>query len=300
MKKMSLSVLVIFFVFLFISASSDTEVASDKMTDNIQEYDLRYKLDKNSNFTINTKSKFEQTMDMSAMGGGEMTNVSDTEIEWLINVNSVDSEGKMNLDVEYKKYTVSMESAQMMAGPDYSPLIGKKVNFILAQSGEASDFKGFDKLPVINLGMESTNSDTYIEPFKRLFIKLPAASKKIGDSWNDISERESNRMGGIQKTKMNSTYSLLEETDFKGTKCVKIGLEYTLEMTGSGEQMGNQFTMEGEGKGEGTMLFDYNRGLFLNFESTVEMEMTIAVTGMQEMVIPMVHQEKSNITVKFN
>lgn len=301
MKKTGLSALVIFLIFLFVSASVNSDGVLKKLTVNTQEFSLRYKLDKNTSFTINSKSREEQTMDMSAMGQGEIETVNNTEIEYLFNVNSIDSEGKMDLGAEYKKYTKKSEGNTMVPDPDYSPLIGKKVSFILSKYGEASGFKGFDELPVINLGMQgNTNSDTFIESFKMLFGKLPESPKKIGDTWNNVAEMESKGRGLPLKTKTNSTYTLIEETDFEGIKCLKVGVKFTYTITGSGEQMGNQMAFNGEGKGEGFVLFDYNRGIFLSNETTTDMEMTVTVSGMQEMVIPFENQTKTNVTVKFN
>jgi hypothetical protein len=50
--------------------------------------------------------------------------------------------------------------------------------------------------------------------------------------------------------------------------------------------MGNELYMEGKGKNSGTFAFDPALGIVVREDSSVDTEMTAAVTGQQNMTIP--------------
>jgi len=262
-----------------------------------KEYTLVYKPEVGSKFTILSSSDFEQSVDMM---GQEMVTTSITETENIFETKSIDDEGNINFEVEFKVYNQSVKNPQFGDRDiDFSELIGKKVNITITKKGNPILYEGFEDLPAIAGAMQGASAESFKRGFDNVFPKLPEEAKKIGDSWTKKEEDVVPQGAFDLNTITNTEYTIAEEVKKDGFDCLKIDYKVTVSISGTGEQQGQQMALEMDGEGEGTLFFAYKKGMFLSRESSNLMEGTIMVSGQQNMTLPVVNDIKSSTTVKF-
>jgi Family of unknown function (DUF6263) len=126
----------------------------------------------------------------------------------------------------------------------------------------------------------------------RLHI-LPGKSVKAGDTWTSTFVDTVDGMGGKIVNVIKSNYTLVGTEDRSGVSCLKVGYDGAITVEGTGNMQGMDLYIEGGGKVNGTMYFDAARGMVVYDESTTETESTIAVTGQQNMTIPISQKSKT-------
>jgi len=260
-------------------------------------YDLIYKFKKDQQFVISSTSTVINNVE--AMGQRMVTKIN-TKRKCLFTVKSIDDNGNTNFEVEYLEMKQTMDNP--MAGKmdmDYSELIGKKVNIVLAPTGKIIEFKDFEKLPEISMGMRGNmTKDQYIQPFRTLFPILTGKLTEIGKSWTDNIEYDEKQASSDRNVETESTYTLLEKVEKNGREVLKINRKTKVSISGTAQQMGNDMTLTFEGEGEGTIYFDLEKGMFKDAVSDNSMSGTISMTG-QGMVMPSVISSKDSVSVEF-
>ena len=118
------------------------------------------------------------------------------------------------------------------------------------------------------------------------FHILPDHSVKAGETWSSTFVDTVDNMGGKIVNVVKSDYTVVGPETKNGANCLKVGYTGAITVEGSGTMQGMDIYIEGGGKVTGTMYFDLARGMVLLDESATETESTIAVTGQQNMTIP--------------
>jgi hypothetical protein len=125
---------------------------------------------------------------------------------------------------------------------------------------------------------------------------LPNKSLTVGEKWTD-KVVESNNMNGFATDVNNEfEYTLVGKESKDGKEYYKISFTGTMSIKGKGSQMGMEMFLEGTGKTEGFNYFDKKTSMIVYTESQTEMDMNIAVSGQQNMTIPMTQSTKTIIT----
>jgi hypothetical protein len=125
---------------------------------------------------------------------------------------------------------------------------------------------------------------------------LPNKSLTIGEKWTD-KVVESNNMNGFATDVNNEfEYTLVGKESKDGKVYFKISFTGTMSINGKGSQMGMEMFLEGTGKTEGFNYFDPKTSMIVYTESQTEMDMNIAVSGQQNMTIPMTQSMKTIVT----
>jgi hypothetical protein len=94
-------------------------------------------------------------------------------------------------------------------------------------------------------------------------------------------------MNGKLISHLAMTYTVTGKTVCEGRACLQIGYAGDITLEGKGSMRGMELFMEGKGKTSGTLNFDYGDGLIVQEASNSDTEMTAAVTGQENMTIPM-------------
>lgn len=128
---------------------------------------------------------------------------------------------------------------------------------------------------------------------------LPGKSVKVGEKWQDQTTENRKASGSPFATDNTSDieFTLVGKEAKDGKEYFKISFSGTLTITGKGTQMGMDMFIEGTGKTEGFYYFDPKISLVVYSEDNTELDMNVAVSGQQNMTIPM-NQTIKNI-VKF-
>jgi len=138
-----------------------------------------------------------------------------------------------------------------------------------------------------------------IEPGRLLF--LPGREVKTGESWDEgYNETKSAGAGTPFALEMavENKYTLTGKENSDGKELYRISNSGTIGITGKGSQMGLEMFIEGNAVVKGYSLFDAGRKMIVFTENDTEMELNVAVTGPQEMTIPMTQQIKTIVRVK--
>ena len=125
-----------------------------------------------------------------------------------------------------------------------------------------------------------------------MFPDLAGKPIKIGDTYTtmdtiDIDEGQTNLQMLFESENTLSGYETVN-----GLECAKITAKVKGSLKGTGNQGGADLDFEGDIEADETWFFAYKKGLFVQTSSDSFTEATIAVSGPQEMTLPMTMEMK--------
>ncbi len=131
-----------------------------------------------------------------------------------------------------------------------------------------------------------------------LFLQFPEKSLNPGDTWTVESMDTMMQASLAGKVSVSSVteYTLGNRETRKGKDVYNVTYVSNMELAGEGNIQGMAVALEGTGISSGTAIVNESTGLVISNDSETEMDMTIAITGPQNMIIPMT--QKANVTVK--
>jgi hypothetical protein len=192
--------------------------------------------------------------------------------------------------VEIVHDSVSMVGMPGAGELDFSPLYGKPVVVTLGLRGEVSDIAVPDSLPteLDRLDLETT--------YRAFFPGLPEEEISAGATWTDTISVQTNQNGIDMDVHRISTYTAVGDADHGGHDAVQIEFMSEIELEGSGNQMGNEISLSGNGTGSGTIYFDADGEKFLGGSESSEIKMdAFVVAGAQNLLIPIVQNRSETI-----
>lgn len=170
--------------------------------------------------------------------------------------------------------------------PDVSKLVGMKLDGVMSPQGKvySSTVKTAD-------GAEAMSQAS--EGMKRFLPRLPA-SIKTGLTWTDTSEAKIPTGNGAEITRNAiMTYTVKGDTMIAGQKAWKIELDSKAKLTGKGNQMGADFTIDGGSAGKGMTYISPN-GWFVGLDASENQELTVTVEA-AGMIIPVTTTTKTRV-----
>jgi len=243
-----------------------------------QEIVLKYELKKGKTFT----QSIQLTQNgVQSMQGQEMKSVMDINASAEMFVEDISADGNITV-IELVK-NVSIHSKMM--GRDTTmnfPDINEKSRVVYS-----SDGKQLSKM-ILDSGSVASISDVTKEGTK--FFYLPGKKVKTGEKWVNNSTdttkvSQSNPLETIIAAETEYTYDGKELKD--GKQYDKISIVNALSIEGKGSQMGMEMLLDGTGKSQGFAYFDSEIAFVSYSEILTEMDMSIAIVGMENMTIPM-------------
>lgn len=125
---------------------------------------------------------------------------------------------------------------------------------------------------------------------------LPGKEVKVGESWSEsYTENKSSAPGtpfGLEMA-IENEYTLVGRESREGKEYFKITSTGTIAVTGKGEQSGMDMFVEGNAKVAGYSLFDPELSMIVYTEDDTEMELSVAISGPQNMTVPMTQSIKT-------
>lgn len=222
-----------------------------------------------------------------SMGGQEMKMLSDIKASNDLAIESVDKDG--NATVLVSLLNISIRSAAM--GRDTTMNFNDlkdKTRAVYSVEGKSISSVKVDSFQVSRMIGS-------IDQFVKLQT-LPGKPIKVGEKWMDKIVENKKASGGNPFAVENNSdmeYTLVGKESKDGNDYYKISYTGTMIITGKGNQMGMEMFMEGTGKTEGFYYFDPKTSMIVYTEGNTEMDMTIAVTGQQNMTMPMSQSMKA-------
>jgi hypothetical protein len=241
-------------------------------------YSLTYKFQPGKSYTYKSDMNMESVQEMM---GNEMKINFDGYFTGVYNVQSVSPEGEITCLytlTDSKIHTTGMGSDTTITMPkdalDTSILVFSAHGKTLHK--EASDTAVPKKKKGIFSNLENA----------KLF-ELPKNSVAIGETWT-VNSTDTTEVGNGQMiTTTKTDYTLIGKEEVLGHSCLRFDYKGTSETTGKMNQMGMDMFIEGTGEPSGTAWFDPEMGMVIKSESVMANEMTMAMTGQNQMTIPM-------------
>ena len=225
--------------------------------------------------------------DMEVMGQS-MQNIIDLNLLFSTISKGLDKSNHLLL-VTVDSAKSDVESPQGNLSPDMSPVFGKSFHLTLSPLGKELKMTGGD---TITYSMGPGGERTLTSNFQTIFPDLAGKPIKVGDTWtsNDTIDVKEGGMDMKMTFVSVNTFQGLETV--AGLECAKITAKTTGKLEGEGEQMGANLYFEGDIEGKDTWYFAYKKGIFVKSISDGLTEGNIAVTGPQNMTIPMTMETK--------
>lgn len=255
---------------------------------NSQEAMLKYGFEKGKTYVLSTQLNNNVTQ---SMGGQEIKVEAILKSTSELQIENVDNTGNITMLVSLKNASMATKIPVMKRDTTMTfNDLNEQKRVIYSATG--------NKISSTNISAEKVSQMMgSVEQFTK-FIHLPEKGIKFGEKWTE-------KMIDSTKSSPQSPVGLIINSDLELTlvgKEVKDGVEllkitYTgaLQINGSGNQMGMELFVEGNGKSEGVAYFNPKSSLIVSSEASIEMDMNIAVSGQQNMTMPM-NQSMKTIT----
>jgi hypothetical protein len=243
-----------------------------------QKYTLAYHFQPGSVYCYADTSLSKQTQEMM---GQEMKVTTNTFVKSRLVGESVKADGAMSVITTLDSMTMAMKSPMRDTTMVMTDLLGKRSRITLSTQGAVLGREVIDSVKIKGI-MGSGSSMREAVRFQR-FSKDPVS---IGSTWKSDAADSTEMMGGkmISRTKMD--YTVLGAPVSEGRSCLLISFKGEITIDGKGSMMGMDLFMEGKGKVSGTLIFDPAQGVVVQENSVTDTDVTAAVTGQQNMTIP--------------
>jgi len=246
---------------------------------------LKYNLTKGKTYVQN--SEISETV-VRSMGGQDYKMLSDIKSSNEYNIESIEADGNATILVSFLNASIRAAAMGRDTTMQFNDLKDKS-RVVFSSTGKSLSTVKVDSSEVSKmLGQLSQTTKLQI---------LPARPIKVGEKWQDKIV-ENNKANGFDTNIDNvMDYVLVGKETKDGKECYKITFTGTLAINGKGSQMGMEMFLEGTGKTEGTCYFDPKSTMIVLSESQTEMDMNIAVSGQQNMTIPMTQSMKTIVKI---
>jgi len=223
------------------------------------------------------------------MGGQEMKSLSTSSIVSRISVDAVLPDGSFSLITQLDSMTASTKSPRMDTTRVMTDIMGKRSRVVLSPLGKVIQRAIIDSIKAAGPMMRGAAAREVIR-----FQTLPEQAVVVGAQWTVTSVDTNEMMGGKMVTGSTITYTLNGKEEKGGRTCVKIGYTGTMTIEGKGSMMGMELFSEGKGTLSGTWHFDPAAGITVADESQMDTDVTMAMTGQQNMTMPITTSSKTS------
>ncbi len=231
--------------------------------------------------------EFNQQVDMfmditQSMGGQEMKMNNNSSFNSKYKILNVLNTGAISMetstwDIKTQTKAPMMDTTITLSGkqgPVYMVEINKYGKFVNKTITDSSDLKG------VNIGNNLVSSGIFCEFPEKDVVK-------VGEKWSINKNDSVSQMGGKIGMNYTSEYTLGAVEKIEGKSLQKITLNGTVELGGKAKQMGMDIFIEGTGVSTGTIYIDPVSKVIYTNNSVIELDLSLAITGQQNMTIPM-------------
>lgn len=256
-------------------------------------YKMAFTMKKGQRLKYKAKTSTEQSMEMM---GREMSSSIHNATVMHLDVEDVNKAGDFTFVYAIDSMQTKIKNAMMGLDSTYTNpagVIGKRTRLTMNAAGKKLSSVILDsvKLSGVMAQMSGGRQNTFN------LIELSGKEMKTGESWTTDKTDTLSQAGGKLFLTTAITYTVGSEVDTLGYKCVRIMTKGKASIKGEGTQMGAKLFFEGEGPTSGVAYFAPKEGLLVGMTSDSDMEMTIAVTGPQNMTIPQTTATKTSLVL---
>lgn len=238
---------------------------------------LKYNFVKGKTYVVSNQIVSDMTQ---SMGGQEVKMTSEINSSSEINIEDVDKDG--NATALNTLLSANVHSIMMGRDTTMQLSLNEQRRIVLASTGkQISSVSVGDTKKFQMMGVESQIARIQV---------LPSNEIKIGDKWHN-TRVDSTQISENSPVSTNSTaemdYTFVGKESKDGVEYLRLNYSGTIAISGKGNMHGMDLFMEGTGKSEGFAYYNPQVSLIVYSEGTTEMEMSIALSGQQNMTMPM-------------
>lgn len=248
--------------------------------------DLKYGFTPGKNF-IQSAQLTQNTV--QSMGGQEMKVLADIISKNLYTVESVDKDGNATVVVSVTDLSVRTSMMGRDTTMKYNDLKDKS-KIVLSNSGKTLSTSKLDS---------SQSASIFDQMNSGRLRSVPGKVVKVGETWSEKDTITRNPSGGTPLSvniESETENTLVGKESRDGKEYYKVSYTISMTINGKGTQMGMELYMEGTGKSQGFYLFDPKLAMIGYSEEDAELNMNVAVSGPQNMTIPMTQSMKTITT----
>jgi hypothetical protein len=243
-----------------------------------EKFSLTYRMEKGKTYKFKQDNMIETTQEMN---GQEMKMTTDESSTIIYKILDVSTAGLMTILYSYEDSRLRMKGRGKDTTIDMKNLLGRKTRAEMVKTGR-----------VIKETPTDTTKQAKASPSLNMFAsasmpRLPEEPVGIGEKWPGVTSDTTHSADGQVIYKKNIDYTLAGREQKGAHNCLKIDFKGKLEMSGTMKQGNMDIAMEGTGETSGSFWFEASSGIMIEDGSVTVFEMTMAVTGQQEMTIPM-------------
>lgn len=226
--------------------------------------------------------------------GSEQEVTSNSKASFTLTSDGENDAGNLVFTIVYDSFVAEINHVMMDSTVENPEgIINKRVKKVITPSGDQLESVEIDtiKLGVFSQGGFSSNREFLPDfPADPLEMGTPVTS-------SDVDSMES--MGGMLQVQSDVDFTWTGNETVLGYDCMKIELDGNVRLEGTGTMRGMMdFFLEGDGDVKGTILFAPAEGILVSYDNVSDFEMTIAVTGQQNMTIPVTQSTKSSLKLE--
>jgi hypothetical protein len=243
-----------------------------------QELGFRYKFEKGKVY------KYSTTMENSTSGqmmGQEFTVTSSANFDYSLMLTTVNN-GIISLTTTFDRFDLKLNMPMMGFNDSIIVMkeyIGKRVKVTLSEQGKTLSVEPIDTIPPSRLQMMANLTPT--ELFRYFVLEIPEKKLDTNVVWKKDTPDTTMRSGMKMVTKNNIDFKVVGRENKKEYQCWNISLNGTSTIEGSGSQRGNDVTIDGSIKVNGSVYIAPKEGIFVFSEQANVMDMTTTVSGAQ-------------------
>lgn len=254
-----------------------------------QTYNLNYNYEANKDYIYNITVENKMTQEVM---GQEMT--FNSTMKSVAKMESIGKNENGNLMFTFSLDSATVKTSSPMGDTTIvlNDVVGKRIKLELSPKGKIVKREVIDSVS----GNFMTGSQVNRETIN--LLDLPDNEINIGDTWTVSKSDSIENAGGVFINSGLTTNKLVGKDDYNGCECLTVEFSSDMNIEGSGSMQGFDYVAEGSGKSTGTAYFNYEKGVLNGLVQKVELQMTLAGTGQQNMIIPITQEMTTSFKLK--
>lgn len=253
-------------------------------------YTLRLDLQQGKSYVYSDVTRAEVTQEMM---GQEMKSSTVSRTVSRIALEKVRDDKALSTVMSLDSVILSVKSARMDTTMVMNDVMNKRSRIVLTTLGKVISRSIIDSIGKAGSPMRGASGRESAR-----FHIFPEAPVAVGGTWTAVISDTAEVMGGKMANVATMAYTLVGEEEKAGRNCVKITYTGTMAIEGKGSMMGMDIFTEGKGTMSGTLYFDPAAGITVAEDSKTESDMTAAMTGQQNMTMPISSSSTTSKTLR--
>ncbi|HXX62970.1 MAG TPA: DUF6263 family protein [Bacteroidota bacterium] len=242
-----------------------------------EQYNLSYRFAKDKTYRVIDTIKVESNQEIM---GRESNSTSTVVATTKIQPTEVADNGTTTLVSSIESLSMRFQNMQIDTTIVPRELVGQRTRLTVSKLGQTIKREVLDTVKLSGLAATTGQRELV-----RLHI-YPGHPVKAGEKWTASRMDTSDAGGNYSVVGTTIDYTLVGKEKRHGRDQLRITFSGKLTLSGKGNTMGNDYVVEGSGKMTGTTFVNPQTGLSEADDSKTDMDLSVAVTGQQNLTIP--------------